>query len=101
MSLTPEYGEEELESLREQRISDRSEAPPSPEPGTETEVKERETEDRELWDLDPEGNEARAPGQVCERCKTVITASQDARRLPDGHWVHEVCPPKSRYTPSS
>jgi hypothetical protein len=101
MSLTPEYGEEELVSGREQRITDRSETPPSPEPGTEPEVKELETEDRELRYLDPETNEAHAPGQVCPRCHTVITPDQDVRRLPDGHWIHEVCPPKVRYTPSS
>ena len=49
-------------------------------------------EGRELNYLDPESNEAHAAGQVCERCGTVITASQDVRLLPDGHWMHEVCP---------
>ncbi len=43
--------------------------------------------------LDPESNEAHAPGKVCERCGAVITATEDARLLPDGHWIHEVCPP--------
>jgi hypothetical protein len=27
-----------------------------------------------------------------ERCSTVITAMQETRRLPDGHWVHKICP---------
>jgi hypothetical protein len=96
MSMTPEYGEEEAVSLREQRITRRSEAPLPPGSSTEQAAEDLEMEDRELLYLDPEGNEAHAPGEVCERCKTVITAGQDARRLPDGHWVHEVCPPKSR-----
>jgi hypothetical protein len=41
-------------------------------------------------------NEAHAAGLVCARCQTVITASQDVRRLPEGQWVHEVCPPDLR-----
>jgi hypothetical protein len=31
---------------------------------------------------------------VCELCGNPIEASQDARRLPDRQWVHEVCPPR-------
>jgi hypothetical protein len=58
----------------------------------ETEMKARDREDRELAYLDPEDNEAHAPGQVCERCGAVITASQDVRLRADGRWVHEVCP---------
>jgi hypothetical protein len=38
-------------------------------------------------------HEAHAPGQVCERCGSVITANHGARRRPDGRWIHEVCPP--------
>lgn len=38
-------------------------------------------------------NEAHAPGNVCELCGTVITAGQDVRRMADGHWIHEICPP--------
>jgi hypothetical protein len=55
--MTPEYGED---------------AP-------EREIKEHDREDRELEYLDPEDNEAHAPGQVCVRCGAVITAGQDAR----------------------
>jgi hypothetical protein len=72
----PEYGEEERESLGE-----------LPEEG----------EDRDNGDeTDPliADHEAHAPGKTCERCGSVITAGHDARRLPDGHWVHEVCPPR-------
>jgi hypothetical protein len=29
---------------------------------------------------------------VCERCGTDVNATQNARVLPDGRWVHEVCP---------
>jgi hypothetical protein len=39
-----------------------------------------------------EGNEAHAPGKTCERCGAVIAPGEDARRRPDGHWVHEICP---------
>jgi hypothetical protein len=42
--------------------------------------------------MDAEDNELHAPGQVCERCGQTITEGQDVRRLPDGHFVHEVCP---------
>ena len=86
----PDYGKEQWE-------------PPAP-PPTELEEEQRELYDpeRELYEheaaerdvdrLDPEDNELHAPGQVCERCGTVINATQDVRLLPDGHWVHEVCP---------
>ena len=58
----------------------------------ERELYEHEAGERAVDRLDTEDNELHAPGQVCERCGTVITAMQEARRLPDGHWVHEVCP---------
>ncbi len=58
----------------------------------EQEVGERAREDGELRTIEPEDNEARAPGQICERCGLLITASQDVRRLLDGRWVHEWCP---------
>ena len=62
--------------------------------GPERELYEHEEEERERdrSSLDPEDNELHAPGQVCERCGTVISALQEVRRLPDGQWVHEVCP---------
>jgi hypothetical protein len=89
MSLTPEYGEEER--LRQQQR--REERPAHGREGVaEDEIREHEREDLEVDYLDPESNEAHAAGQVCERCGQVITASQDVRRLPDGHWQHEVCP---------
>jgi len=83
----PEYGDEERR---------RFEAEGPPEPGVaeeEREIGEREREDAEVDALDPESNEAHAAGQVCERCGQVIGAEQDARRRPDGRWVHEECPP--------
>lgn len=58
----------------------------------ERELYEHEAGERDVGRLDPEDNELHAPGQVCERCGTVINATQEVRRLPDGHWVHEVCP---------
>jgi hypothetical protein len=45
-------------------------------------------EDASAWD----DNEEHAAGQVCARCGAVITASQEARRRADGHWMHETCP---------
>jgi len=61
----------------------------------EEELDEHAREEEELDYLDPERNEAHAPGAVCERCGAVITATQDARRRPDGRWVHEECPPQT------
>jgi hypothetical protein len=87
MTTQPEYGEEER--VRQQV---ESEQPPDY-GGHEREVRTREREDAEVEYLDPESNEAHAPGQVCERCGRVITAGQDVRLRADGHWVHEVCPP--------
>lgn len=82
----PEYGDEERRRFE-------AEAPPGPEaPEEERELHDREREGEEVNYLDPEGNEAHAPGTVCERCGQVITAQQDARRRPDGQWVHEECP---------
>jgi hypothetical protein len=67
--------------------------PRDPEDRAEQEIEEHDRAEVELGYLEPEGNEAHAPGEVCERCGAVITASQDVRRLPDGRWIHEVCPP--------
>jgi len=86
----PDYGQEMWE-------------PPAPPPteleeeerelyGGERELYEHEAGEREVGYLGPEDNELHAPGQVCERCGTAITAMQETRKLPDGHWVHEVCP---------
>jgi hypothetical protein len=58
----------------------------------ESEVQEHEREARERTYLDLEANELHVAGEVCERCGAAITASQDARRLVDGRFVHEVCP---------
>jgi hypothetical protein len=83
----PEYGDEQRQRFEEEG---------SPEPQVadeEREIHEHEREDLEADYLDPEGNEAHAPGTVCERCGQVITAQQDARRRLDGQWVHEECPP--------
>ncbi len=66
--------------------------PQDREASPEREIDEHDRADREVEYLEPEDNEARAPGKVCERCGAVITASEDVRLLPDGHWIHEVCP---------
>ena len=60
--------------------------------GGERELYEHEAAEREVNRFDPEDNELHAPGQVCARCGSGITAMQETRRLLDGHWVHEVCP---------
>ena len=60
--------------------------------GGERELYEHEAAEQEVNRFDPEVNELHAPGQVCERCGSGIIAMQEARRLLDGHWVHEVCP---------
>jgi hypothetical protein len=88
MTITPEYGEEERMRQQSERV-----LPRDPEDRAEQEIEEHDRAETELEYLEPEGNEAHAPGEVCERCGAVITASQDVRRLPDGHWIHEVCPP--------
>jgi len=94
MSIRPEdgpgYGQERWEH-------------PAPPPGElgeeqrelydpERELYEHEAAEREVNSLTPEDNELHAPGQVCNRCGSGIIATQEARRLLDGHWVHEVCP---------
>jgi ribosomal protein S27AE len=69
--MTPEYSDKE--SVPERVLH-------------ETEIEERERP------YVQDDNELRAPGQLCARCGQGITASQDVRRLPDGNFVHEVCP---------
>ncbi|HWG62409.1 MAG TPA: hypothetical protein VG253_11925 [Streptosporangiaceae bacterium] len=83
----PEYGEDEWRT--------KEVVPPDEDADKvgEREVEELEREDTEVDYLDPESNEAHAPGQVCARCGRNITATQDARMRADGQWVHEVCPP--------
>lgn len=82
----PDYGEEQWQP-EEEPTSVREE-----EDLGEREIQEHDREDQEVEYLDPDDNEAHAPGQVCARCGTVITAGQDARLRPDGRWIHEVCP---------
>ena len=60
--------------------------------GRERALNERDLAGREFPSAQPDDNELRASGQVCERCGGVITASQDVHRLLDGHFVHEACP---------
>jgi hypothetical protein len=90
MTVRPDFGPDQGdEEWRRQAAP-----PPTPDDDIgEREVEEREIEDREPEYLDAEDNEAHAPGQICARCGQVITTSQDVRRLPDGRWMHEVCPP--------
>ena len=91
MTVRPEYGPEYGE--------DQWMTPPvlpeeeDPEEVGEREVTEYRIEDEEVDRLDPESNEAHAPGSVCPRCGVAIGAAEDVRRRADGQWVHEVCPP--------
>ena len=100
MIMTPEYGEEELIRQRSDRLEERSEdvLPEDWEEAPEREVAEREREDQETANLDPESNEAQAPGQVCARCGRIIERGQDTRLRADGRWMHEVCPPGAPVT---
>jgi hypothetical protein len=93
MSVVPEYGEEGEMSTQETSIQVDVDSVPGVESEEEGELAERSRAEREMGYLDAESNEAHAAGKVCERCGTEITASQDARRLVDGNWIHEVCPP--------
>jgi hypothetical protein len=98
MSLTPEYGEGEVVEGRENRLEGRvveGDLPPGSRAASR-EMAERELAEQELLNLDAEANEAHAPGEVCERCGATIKANQDVRKVVDGHWIHEVCPPKPR-----
>jgi hypothetical protein len=87
VTTPPEYSEEER--MRQQSAGP---LPSGREDLAEREADERAREEGEAEYLDPAGNEAHAPGGTCELCGGVITASQDARRLLDGNWVHEACP---------
>lgn len=90
MTVRPDFGPEYGDG--DDLVPRRQVLPDDQEDEEEREVQEREREDLETEYLEPEDNEAHAPGQVCERCGQVITAQQDARRRPDGRWVHEECP---------
>jgi hypothetical protein len=95
MAITPEYGEEQVLGRDEAGVQPE----PTPSlPGTgvlESEVHERELEARQRLHIDAESNELHVDGKVCERCGMAITVGQDARRLIDGNYVHEVCPPST------
>lgn len=95
MTMTPEFGEEERMRQQSEALQRQSEGvlPQDREDAPDREIEERGREDREAGYLDPEDNEAHAPGQVCARCGAIITAGQDVRLRADGRWVHEVCPP--------
>ena len=92
--MTPEYRDEKLTGQQSDRVSEQSEVilPQDREDSPESVVEERKIEDRELEYLNPEDNEAHAPGRVCARCGAVITARQDARLGAGDRWVHEECP---------
>ena len=92
MSLTPEYGEEQLLGRDEAGVEQARTGVRPEQDGPEQELHEEERESRERRWMDAEDNELHAAGQVCERCGQTITGGQDVRRLPDGHFVHEVCP---------
>jgi hypothetical protein len=94
ITMTPEYGDEILTGQQSERVSEQSEGilPQDREDSPERVMEERNLEDRELEYLNPEDNEAHAPGRVCARCGAVITARQDARLQADNRWVHEECP---------
>jgi hypothetical protein len=92
--MIPEYGDEKLTGRQSEHLTEQSEGilPQDREDAPEREMEERDREDQELEYLNPEDNEAHAPGQVCARCGAVIIAGQDVRLQADGRWVHEVCP---------
>jgi hypothetical protein len=94
ITMIPEYGHEELIGQQSERLRKQSEGllPQAREDAPERELEERDRAERELEYLNPEDNEAHAPGQVCGRCGAVITARQDVRLGGDDRWVHEVCP---------
>jgi hypothetical protein len=93
----PEYGEEDRLRQQPARMRDRPESvlPPDREDAPGREIGQHDRQGREVDYLDPEDNEAHAPGQTCSRCGAVITAGQEARRLADGQWMHEACPADS------
>jgi hypothetical protein len=88
MTVSPEYSEEER--MRQQSQGRR---PPGRADLGEREIQEHDRAERDLEHLEPDDNEAHAPGQVCARCGAVISGSDDVRRLPNSRWMHEVCPP--------
>jgi len=94
VGITPEYGWEELGEKRSERAEEQDEGllPDEREDAPERVVEEQELEDRELVNINPEENEARAAGQVCGRCGAVIRAGQGVRLREDGSWVHLECP---------
>jgi hypothetical protein len=77
MTTPPDFGGREIEEGVEEDLGAHLEEHPARLPG-----------EAGQW----EDNEAHAAGKVCERCGTVIAPGQDARRRPDGQWVHEICP---------
>lgn len=58
----------------------------------EREIQDHDREDQEVDNPELASNEAQATGKVCARCGRVITASEDARLVGDGQWIHEACP---------
>jgi hypothetical protein len=94
VGITPEYGWEELGEQRSERVREQDEGllPDEREDSPERVVEEQEIEDRELVNIDPEDNEARAVGQICGRCGKVILPGQDVRLREDDRWVHLECP---------
>lgn len=93
MATTSEYGEEQLTRQRTERVEHESGAqlPPWEDRG-EAEVRERAIEEAELEYLEPEDNEAHHAGESCALCGAALAGGDDARLLPDGGWVHQVCP---------
>jgi hypothetical protein len=95
MTVPPsEYEEQDRLGRQPGRLRRQPEGalPPDREDAPEHEIEQHERQGREVEYLDPEDNEAHAPGRVCARCGQLISAGQDARRRADGQWAHEVCP---------
>lgn len=88
MSIRPDFGPE----FGEEEVPAGGSRLPGDEDIGEREIQEHEYEEEELEHLDPEDNELHAPGEICARCGAVIKANEDVRLLPDGRWMHEVCP---------
>jgi hypothetical protein len=64
-----------------------------PLPGIKTAHDVQEADERYTdADLDVEGNELHAAGQVCARCGRAFGTGDDVRRMVNGRYRHEECP---------
>lgn len=74
------------------RVNDPATDAHIPLPGIKTAHDVEEAEEHFLAsDVDLEGNELHASGQVCARCGQAIRPEDDVRRTVRGTYQHEVC----------